>query len=672
MKRQRAGASIDKEVLSAESNNTPDTALDDHKDTSGGAKSKKRFVGVRQRPSGRWVAEIKDTTQKIRLWLGTFDSAEEGAKAYDSAARALRGANTRTNFVPGMACESTVPASKATRLIRLRQIAAASKASEKEARNVTQSPEPKDHLRRSQDDSKDQVISPLVRQDFQHSSNPRTAVDDTPPHLPSSPPKPARLIGRRHNAPLTSAKADQEDVAPNPTDNDRSAVDRGPKLEVGSFPSPDRSPPKLEPQQSIISENPSNAKNQRLIASLQDSSPTLLRLSLPSCSIPQDCIQPQNLADGEAQLVSSGLSEVAVTNVKFSKQTHYSTQRAEEWHGSSPFESFSTLPVDNFVPQSPNPFLIVPLEASRQQFRTDHNMSGLVGCSHHDASSQQQLSCSTNRDHVSIYQSERYGDLDPGMSNNNAILDRQRSLRSIAQHLNSDDAMTLDAAKCMMEPKCCEPLASSVPKGQMDYTNTEMYGTESEKRSPEICDLREKGFSNLHGPDIPWQDYIWGDTTGMESGLLGLDLSCESSGVYNSTFDFTETIERDSCTSVVEEHLSDNSDFMLRVQFDSSPCTSDSFQECVLLTQPDYCMSPHESSLRGLPLSPPDTHLSNSSPSLWRVNDTSTWDGQSSGSTETTTTTDLKTDGDGAGECTSQDHEALWSSMDLPPLCMVA
>ena len=48
------------------------------------AVSKKRFVGVRQRPSGRWVAEIKDTTQKIRLWLGTFDSAEEGAKAYDS------------------------------------------------------------------------------------------------------------------------------------------------------------------------------------------------------------------------------------------------------------------------------------------------------------------------------------------------------------------------------------------------------------------------------------------------------------------------------------------------------------------------------------------------------------------------------------------------------------
>lgn len=58
----------------------------------------RRFVGVRQRPSGRWVAEIKDSSQRVRLWLGTFDSPEEAARAYDEAARALRGENARTNF----------------------------------------------------------------------------------------------------------------------------------------------------------------------------------------------------------------------------------------------------------------------------------------------------------------------------------------------------------------------------------------------------------------------------------------------------------------------------------------------------------------------------------------------------------------------------------------------
>lgn len=60
----------------------------------------KRFIGVRQRPSGRWVAEIKDTIKKIRVWLGTFDTAEAAARAYDEAACLLRGANTRTNFWP--------------------------------------------------------------------------------------------------------------------------------------------------------------------------------------------------------------------------------------------------------------------------------------------------------------------------------------------------------------------------------------------------------------------------------------------------------------------------------------------------------------------------------------------------------------------------------------------
>ncbi|XP_008813098.1 ethylene-responsive transcription factor ERN1 [Phoenix dactylifera] len=68
--------------------------------------SSTKFVGVRQRPSGRWVAEIKDTTQKIRMWLGTFETAEEAARAYDEAACLLRGSNTRTNFITHVSTNS--------------------------------------------------------------------------------------------------------------------------------------------------------------------------------------------------------------------------------------------------------------------------------------------------------------------------------------------------------------------------------------------------------------------------------------------------------------------------------------------------------------------------------------------------------------------------------------
>jgi hypothetical protein len=70
------------------------------------------FKGVRQRTGGKWVAEIRDSWKRTRKWLGTFNTAEDAARAYNQAAFELDASRAQLNLHPSYARPPVSPQSQ--------------------------------------------------------------------------------------------------------------------------------------------------------------------------------------------------------------------------------------------------------------------------------------------------------------------------------------------------------------------------------------------------------------------------------------------------------------------------------------------------------------------------------------------------------------------------------